>query len=82
MTRLLTWLSAALVALALGGCQTPTPVLNSSGALEAFKPIAASPRDTCETQRAIARHNSAYDSIRNGKPISYRAVCDAEPKTS
>jgi hypothetical protein len=65
-------------------------VLNKSGALSAFEPIAASPRDTCTTQIAVARHNSAYDSIKQGKPVSYRAACEgkktkpaeAEPKTS
>jgi hypothetical protein len=76
------------LALAGAGCSTPTPVVNSSGALKAFEPISASPADTCPTQKAIARHNSAYDSLRKGKPVSYKAACEAvkqlaaEPKTS
>jgi hypothetical protein len=65
-------------------------VLNKTGALSAFEPISASPRDTCATQVAVARHNSAYDSIKRGKPVSYKAACeekkpkasDVEPKTS
>lgn len=80
-------LVAGLAGLGASACSTPTPVVNSSGALKAFEPIAASPKDTCPTQKAIARHNSAYDSLKAGKPISYKAACEAvkaseEPKTS
>ena len=64
--------------------------MSSTGALKAFEPIAASPNDTCPTQRAVARHNSAYDSLKAGKPVSYKAACEdkkakpvqAEPQTS
>ncbi len=77
------------LALAAAGCSTPTPVLSNKGALSAFEPIAASAADTCPTQKAIARHNSAYDSIKAGKPVSYKAACELkgkkeadEPKTS
>ena len=41
----------------MGGCSTPTSVLLSdAGALDAFKPINASPADTCITQRQVAAH--------------------------
>ena len=61
----------------MGGCSTPTSVLLSeAGALKAFSPINASPADTCITQRQVAAHNSAYDSIKQGKPVSYKAPCD------
>lgn len=80
----------ALLGLGVSGCSTPTPLLSDTGALRAFEPISANPADTCGTQKAIARHNSRYDSIRLNKPVSYAAVCElkkvkpaaAEPKTS
>lgn len=60
----------------LAGCSTLTPGVTSAGAADAFKPIAASPRDTCETQRQIAEHNSRLDTIKSGKEIVYKAHCD------
>ena len=87
-------LLALLLALvpALAGCGTLTPALTKTGALDAFEPITASPRDTCPTQRAVAEHNSRYDSLKSGKEVVYRAACDLakpqktpaepEPKTS
>jgi hypothetical protein len=83
-----TWLIVAPLGLVASGCSTPTPLLSDTGALKAFEPISANPADTCGTQKAIARHNSRYDSIRLGKPVSYAAFCElkkqaaAEPKTS
>ena len=74
-----------LVTLSLMGCSTPTPV-TIKGAELAFKPIAASPKDTCSTQQQVAEHNSRLDSIKAGKPIVYKAPCDVEknpePKVS
>jgi len=80
----------APLGLVASGCSTPTPLLSDTGALKAFEPITANPADTCGTQKAIARHNSRYDSVRLGKPVSYAALCElkkvkpalAEPKTS
>lgn len=70
-----TVLLASLLTPILGGCATPTFVLTSLGAADAFRPIKASKRDTCATQRQIAAHNSVYDTIRTGKEIVYKAHC-------
>jgi len=85
---------ALATALALSGCagnETPTP-LTQAGALAAFKPIANSPMAPCVIQRDVAAHNSAYDTIKRGKAVVYKAPCDvdkpapapvkSEPKTS
>ena len=45
-----------------------------------FEPISASPADSCATQKAIARHNATYDSIRRGKAVKYLAPCEAPAK--
>jgi hypothetical protein len=70
-----TVLLASLPILTLQGCATPTFVLTSLGAADAFRPIKASKRDTCATQRQIAAHNSVYDTIRSGKEVVYKAHC-------
>lgn len=64
--------------LALAGCSTLTPGVTSLGAADAFKPIAASPRDTCETQRQVAEHNSRLDTIKTGKEVVYKAHCETQ----
>lgn len=69
-------LLVASLCLALAGCETLTPALTSAGAADAFKPISASPADTCETQRQVAEHNSRLDTIKTGKETVYRAHCD------
>lgn len=79
-----TRLGGLLSILALAGCSTPM-----SGTAEvrpktkvvvgSFAPIAASPADTCETQRAVAKHNAIYDSIRTGRAVKYQAPCEAAP---
>lgn len=36
-------------------------------------------------QRAVAEHNSAYDSLKQGREVVYKAPCDVDkppPKTS
>lgn len=73
-------LAVAALILPLAACSTPTPELTKAGALEAFKPLHASPQDTCSTQREIAQHNSAYDSLKTGKDVTYKASCDADKK--
>lgn len=75
-------LLALLAILPLAGCGTPTLGLSNGGALAAFKPIEASPADTCTTQKAVAEHNSRYDSIKNGKPTVYKAPCEVDKKQS
>ena len=81
MSRKLTPLLASL-SLVLAGCETLTPGVTSPGALEAFKPIASSPKDTCNTQRAVAEHNSRYDTIKSGKETVYTAACDTPARTA
>lgn len=83
-SRKLTALALALVP-ALAGCSTLTYV-TTKGATDAFRPIKMSRRDTCETQKQIAEHNSRYDTMKTGKETVYRAPCQVEkpaaPKTS
>jgi hypothetical protein len=74
--------------LALAACETPT-VLTKDGALNAFKPIQNSALAPCDMQKDVAEHNSRYDTIKNGKPVVYKAPCavdkkpvSTEPKTS
>lgn len=70
----------------LGGCASATPtLLTEAGALAAFKALPNSARAPCVMQRAVAEHNSAYDSIKQGREVVYKAPCDTDkpaPKTS
>ena len=74
-------LKLPLLALALGlaGCETPMFV-TTKGALDSFRPLTMSRKDTCGTQREIAEHNSRYDTLKTGKETVYRAPCDIDPK--
>lgn len=67
------------LALAVAGCATPTSV-TTKGALDSFRPLTMSKRDTCDTQREIAEHNSRYDTLKTGKETAYRAPCDIDKK--
>ena len=58
----------------LAACETPTPV-TSKGALDSFRPISSSPKDTCQTQVEVAEHNSRYDTLKTGKETVYKAQC-------
>lgn len=62
---------------ALAGCSTPMFV-TTKGATDAFRPIQMSRRDTCETQKQIAEHNSRYDTLKTGKETVYKAPCQLE----
>jgi len=74
---------ATALSLALAACGTNTPATSpTSVALEAFKPIAASKRDTCETQKSVAEHNSAYDTLKTGKAVVYAAPCRVDKPTT
>ena len=78
---------AVLLTLALGGCETPMSGLGSKVALEAFQPITLSCKDTAGTRKQIIDHNSAYDSLKQGKAVAYKDGCPAPkpvaaPKTS
>ena len=44
--------------------------------VENFDVIDFSTRDTCETQRRIAAHNSVVASLKKGRPVTYCAPCD------
>lgn len=60
--------------------------VTTKGALDSFRPLMMSRKDTCGTQREIAEHNSRYETLRTGKETVYRAPCDVDkkqdPKTS
>lgn len=65
----------------LAGCSTPTlPPTDVS--LSAFKSIGYSTRDTCDTQRQIAAHNSVYDTLKTGKDTVYQAPCERKKGVS
>jgi hypothetical protein len=62
----------------LAACAIPTPSPTEGTpkvALEAFKPIANSPKAPCRVQKEIAEHNSVYETLRNGKQVTYLAPC-------
>lgn len=77
--------SAKLIALVLAlapllaGCETLSYV-TTEGAVTAFKPIAMSRKDTCETQKQVAEHNSRYDTLKTGKEVVYKAPCQIDKK--
>lgn len=82
--RLLIALALPLATTACAGLGTQIP-LTEDGALSAFKPIANSAKAPCEMQRQVAGHNSAYDTLKLKKPVTYKAPCDVdkpEAKTS
>lgn len=78
-------LSAKPIALALalapmaGGCSTLSFV-TTEGAVAAFKPIGMSRRDTCETQKQVAEHNSRLETLKSGKETVYKAPCQIEKR--
>ena len=71
----------ALAALPLAACSTPTPLTKTS-ALDAFKPIQNSAQAPCQMQMEVAQHNSAYDTLKTGKEVSYKAPCQVKPPVS
>lgn len=73
-------LPALALSLVLAGCATPISVATDSS-LKSFTTIQASPKDTCETQKQVAAHNSAYDTLKQGKEVVYTAPCDAPVAT-
>lgn len=78
-------IAPAIAAVLAAGCATPIPSLTNAGALAAFKAIPNSKRAPCEMQRAVAEHNSRYDTLKTGTEVSYKAPCDvdaAPPRTS
>ena len=68
----------ALATLALAACSTSTSAPTTKGALDAFKPLSMSRKDTCQTQTEIADHNSRYDTLKTGKDVVYKPPCVRE----
>lgn len=69
----------------LTGCASMPLPLTKDGALAAFKPIPNSGLAPCAMQRAVAEHNSRYDTLKTGTVTAYKAPCDVDkpaPKTS
>lgn len=73
---------AALLILPLAGCSIPIQGPTTKGALESFRPLTLSRRDTCQTQREISEHNSRYQTLLDGKPTVYKAPCDVEKRVA
>jgi hypothetical protein len=82
MSKKLKPLALAAVILVLAGCSTPTSAPTTKGALDAFKTLSMSKKDTCQTQREIADHNSRYDTLKTGKDVTYKPPCDVEKKVA
>ena len=66
-------LAISLATLSLAACATPTPSLTTKVALESFKPIPNHSAAPCLMQRAVAEHNSKYDTLKSGKLTVYKA---------
>lgn len=80
--RLFPKLTVCALALNLAGCaakETSIP-LTEDGALRAFRPIPNSSTAPCPMQRAVAAHNSVYDTLKAKKAVYYRAPCDSDGK--
>lgn len=82
MSKKLKPLALAAVILALAGCSTPTSAPTTKGALDAFKTLSMSKKDTCQTQKEIAEHNSKYDTLKTGKDVTYKPPCELEKKVA
>lgn len=66
----------------LAACKTSTSAPTINGALDSFKIITMSKRDTCETQKQIAEHNSRFDTLKTGKDTVYKPPCETEQKVA
>jgi len=56
--------------------------VSTDSSLQSFKVIQSSPKDTCETQKQVAAHNSVYDTLKGGKAVVYTASCESAPTTA
>ena len=79
-SRKLKMWAASLVILPLAACSTPTIPLTETGLLEALPPIRY--HDYCSAQKGIAEHNSRWETLRDKKPVVYKAPCEVEPKVA
>jgi len=75
-------LALSLVTPVLGACSTQMSATTTKGALDAFKVISMSRKDTCQTQKEIAEHNSRYETLKSGKETVLKAPCDVEQKVA
>ena len=71
LLKLLTVCAASPLIAACAG--SLTPMSSTDGALAAFKPIPNSRHAPCVMQRAVAAHNSAYDTLKTGTEKVYKA---------
>jgi hypothetical protein len=66
-----------LIAISLAGCAAGSgqtygvPV----AVVDPFKPISSSCKDTPQTRREIAAHNSVLDTLRTGRDVKYGDNC-------
>ncbi len=65
----------------LQACSTRTSGTGPDTSLTSFRPIGMSTRDTCQTQKEIAAHNSVYDTLKTGSAVVYQAPCERGKKT-
>jgi hypothetical protein len=70
----------ALLTLPLAACAIPISGPTTKGALDIFRPLHSSVKDTCATQAEIAEHNSRYDTAKTGKETVYKAPCEAKQR--
>lgn len=54
--------------------------MTKEGALSAFKTIPNSKQAPCPMQRAVAEHNSRFDTLKTGQAMVYKAPCDFDQK--
>ena len=103
MRKIMSAVLLVALGLSLMGCETMKGMLGQKeekqlpitepGALEMFEPIHNSAKAPCDMQKAVAKHNSVYDTAKQRKLVSYKAPCTtveekkkpvakAAPKTS
>ena len=67
------------LSLATAGCAgNVIRTVSTDGITRTFKPIPNSSGAPCEMQRAVAAHNSAYDSLVRKREVVYKAPCDVD----
>lgn len=65
-----------IVAISLAGCAASGQAVNVPVAVvDPFKPISSSCKDTRQTRREIAAHNSVLDTLRSGRDVKYGDPC-------
>lgn len=75
--KLLPVFGLSLSLAACAGQETLIP-LTEGGALGAFQPIQNSRQAPCSVQKAIAAHNSVYDTLKTKKAVVYKAPCETD----